>query len=96
MKMPGHESCPIDGRAGAPNFSWIIEGRWLGGRLKGMMPMLNREYESFSISGFDNYRQNWVTTVVSNFDTAMLLRSRVFRSIRTARCAHNTASSTSR
>ncbi|MDH3593205.1 MAG: DUF1579 domain-containing protein [Planctomycetota bacterium] len=66
--MPGGKE-PVTTKGGSAEYSWLFEGRWLQGRLKSSF--MGMPYEQFSIMGFDNYRQNWTTVVVSNFDTAM-------------------------
>ena len=54
----------------AAEFKWLMPGRWMAQDLTGQL--MGRPYRSFSIAGFDNVKKKFVTTVVSNMDTAML------------------------
>ncbi len=73
MKMPG--MAPMASKGGQAEYYWLIDGRWLGGKLTAKM--MGMPFEQFSITGFDNYRQNWVTTVVNSMDTSMNFASGV-------------------
>lgn len=66
MQMPGAPAMKSKGQA---KFEWIMDGRWMSQRIKGTM--MGMPYEAFGIHGFDNYRQNHVTTFVDNMGTGM-------------------------
>lgn len=58
-----------DGDPGTVEYSWLMPGRWLKSEFKGrMMGML---VESFTIIGYDNFKQSYVWSSVSNMDTAL-------------------------
>ncbi len=54
---------------GTSEFSWLIEGRWLKSETKGTM--MGRPAQTFHILGYDSFKQSFVSTTVSNMDTAM-------------------------
>lgn len=64
----------MGGRAADPEIGtwetkWLMPGRWLQGEWKttlGGMP-----FQSFVITGYDNFKQSYVHSQVSTFDTAM-------------------------
>jgi hypothetical protein len=60
---------PAQRSKGTAEYSWIIEGRWLGQRIKGQM--LGRPYESFSIVGYDTFSKNRVAVTVGSTDSSM-------------------------
>lgn len=55
---------------GTAEFSWLMPGRWLQNRARGTM--MGQQAEFFYLIGYDNFKMSYVTTTVSNFDTAML------------------------
>jgi len=67
MGMGGQPPPPTKGTA---EFKWIIEGRWLAEEAKSTL--FGMPFQGFGILGFDRFKKKWVTTRVSNFDTAML------------------------
>ncbi len=48
---------------------WLIPGRWLQGEWK--TQFMGRPFQSIVISGYDNFKQSYVHTQISNLDTAM-------------------------
>ena len=67
ITMPGVDA-PAE--KGVAEFTWLIEGRWLQQRLDGTL--FGRPASSFSIFGYDNFKQSYVITTVSSVDTAMV------------------------
>jgi hypothetical protein len=67
MVMPG---APGQRSKGTAEYSWIIQDRWLGQRIKAQM--MGAPYESFSIIGYDNYAKNHVVVSVTSMDTSMV------------------------
>jgi hypothetical protein len=55
---------------GVAEFKWIMEGRWLSQEMKSAL--MGMPYHGFGIMGFDRFKKKWVSTWVSNMDTAML------------------------
>jgi hypothetical protein len=55
---------------GTAEFKWIMDGRWLSEEMRGTM--MGMPYHGYGVSGFDRFKKKWVTTWVSNLDTAML------------------------
>jgi hypothetical protein len=55
---------------GVAEFRWIMEGRWLSQEMKSSL--MGMDYHGFGIIGFDRFKKKWVSTWVSNMDTAML------------------------
>ncbi|GAB4183708.1 MAG: hypothetical protein Tsb002_06070 [Wenzhouxiangellaceae bacterium] len=60
---------PDKGEPGTSTFSWLMEGRWLKEDASGQF--MGQPIHSFSIMGYDNFKQSFVATSVSSFDTAM-------------------------
>lgn len=54
---------------GVAEGSWLMKGRWL--KLTWSGPYLGQQAEGFTLIGYDNFRQNYVTTSVTSIDTAM-------------------------
>jgi hypothetical protein len=54
---------------GTAEFSWLMAGRWLKSEWKGSM--MGMPMEGFMILGYDNFKQSYVSTMVTNLDTAM-------------------------
>ena len=50
-------------------FSWLVKGRWLKGSWSGAFG--GQPAEGFILIGYDNFRQNYVTTAVTSLDTRM-------------------------
>ena len=46
-----------------------MEGRWLQTRSVGTL--MGKELETFSLMGYDNFKQSYVSTAISSMDTAM-------------------------
>ncbi len=55
---------------GTAEFKWIMEGRWLSENAQGTL--MGMPFQGYGVSGFDRFKKKWVTTWVSNMDTAML------------------------
>jgi len=51
------------------DYAWVIEGRWLGCRIKGRL--LGQPFEEFTILGYDSYAQSVVEVSVESSDNAM-------------------------
>ena len=66
--MMGDRTMPAE--KGTAEFGWLMEGRWLQSRSKGTM--MGMPIETFSILGYDNFKQSYVATMISSMDTAML------------------------
>jgi uncharacterized protein DUF1579 len=60
---------PTPPEKGTAEFTWLMAGRWLESRSKGSM--MGMPAESFLLMGYDNFKQSYVTTMVSSIDTAM-------------------------
>ena len=54
---------------GTAECTWLMKGRWLQTRAQGAM--MGRQFDSFSLMGYDNFKQSYVATMVSSWDTAM-------------------------
>jgi hypothetical protein len=54
---------------GASEVTWLIPGYWIRSDLKG--PMMGRPFHIISTMGYDNFKMSFVTSTVSNMDTAM-------------------------
>lgn len=57
------------GESGRVEYSWLMEDRWLQSRATGTM--MGMPIESFMILGYDNFKQSYVWSTVSNMDTAL-------------------------
>ncbi len=55
---------------GTAEYSWVIDGRWLGCRIKGAM--LGEPFEEFTILGYDSYARQVVEVSVESADNAMV------------------------
>ncbi|MEZ5990602.1 MAG: DUF1579 family protein [Planctomycetota bacterium] len=64
----GGQATPPD--KGTWECKWLMDGRWLEARGKGTM--MGQPSQSFMLMGYDNFKQSFVSTYVSSFDTAML------------------------
>ena len=60
---------PLPASKGTAEASWLIEGRWIQNKSTGSM--MGRPLETFTVMGYDNFKQSYVSTVVSSMDTAM-------------------------
>lgn len=60
---------PEQGEMGSVTYSWLMPGRWL--KAEGSGNMMNMQVQTFSIMGYDNFKQSYVVTSVSTLDTAM-------------------------
>jgi hypothetical protein len=54
---------------GTSKTSWLMKGRWIKTEATGKF--LGRPLQVCSIMGYDNFKQSFVVTNVSNMDTAM-------------------------
>ena len=66
ITMAGQESPPEKGTA---EFSWIMDGRWIKGESNGTL--MGQPLRTFTVIGYDNFKQSFVTSMVSSMDTAM-------------------------
>jgi hypothetical protein len=64
--MAGKPTPPEKGRA---TFAWLMPGRWLKSELSGTF--LGRPSRAFSLMGYDNFKQSFVVTMITDGDTAM-------------------------
>ncbi len=55
---------------GTAEYSWVIDGRWLGCHIKGTM--LGQPFEEFTILGYDSYAKQVVEVSVESADNSML------------------------
>jgi hypothetical protein len=62
---------PAQHSKGKAEYSWVVQGRWLGCHLTGQM--LGFPYEQFTILGYDSYAKNLVEVAVESADNSMLL-----------------------
>lgn len=63
----GGTSTPAE--AGTSTTTWLIPGRWLQSRAKGVL--MGQDFETVTVMGYDNFKMSYVFTTVSNMDTAM-------------------------
>ncbi len=62
-------SKPTPAEKGTAENSWLMEGRWL--QMKSTGTMMGRPMTSFWWMGYDNFKQSYVATGVSSWDTSM-------------------------
>jgi hypothetical protein len=67
ITMAGAQTPPEKGQS---VFSWLMPGRWLKQESKGSV--MGMPHQTFSIMGYDNFKQSYVVTTVNTMDTAML------------------------
>lgn len=65
----------IDGKKTPPEkgtceYTWLMEGRWITSKVEGTM--MGRPAKGFMVMGYDNFKQSFVSTSVTNLDTSML------------------------
>jgi hypothetical protein len=60
---------PTEPEKGTAEFSWLMAGRWMKSEWKGSM--MRTPMEGFMILGYDNFKQSYVSTMISSLDTAM-------------------------
>lgn len=60
---------PTDSEAGTAEYTWLSPGRWLQGRWSGSM--MGMPMQGFSMLGYDNFKQSFVSCDVNTLDTAM-------------------------
>lgn len=58
-----------EGEAGRAEFTWLVPGRWVQSRWSGTM--MRMPVEGFTLLGYDNFKQSFVTCDVHSVDTAM-------------------------
>ncbi len=68
MVMPG--APPMDASEGVSEYTWLFEGRWLQQRYRG--DMMGQPFESFGLTGYDNYKGKYVLTWIDNVSTRMV------------------------
>ena len=61
---------PTPAEKGTIEFSWLMKGRWLKAEWGGKF--MGKQLQGFMILGYDNFRQSYVCTHVTNMDTAMV------------------------
>lgn len=54
---------------GHSEFSWLMKDRWL--KCEYTNTMMGMTYQGFNITGYDNFKKSYVTTMVSSMDTMM-------------------------
>ena len=62
----GKKTPPEKGKATG---KWMIEGRWLSLNIEGTF--MSQSIQTHTTLGYDNFKQSYVSTSVSSFDTAM-------------------------
>jgi len=67
MTMGGQTSAP---EKSVSETTWRMDCRWLSSEMRGTM--MGHTFHGFSILGYDNFKQSYVMTMISNMDTAML------------------------
>ena len=60
---------PTPPEKGTADFSWLMSGRWL--KMESIGTMMGLPAQAFMIIGYDNFKQSYVSTHLSNIDTAM-------------------------
>ncbi len=55
---------------GTAQASWLMQDRWLKIETKGTF--MGKPMEYFILLGYDNFKQSYITSTVSTFDTALL------------------------
>ncbi len=60
---------PGPAELGTAEITWQMEGRWLKSEARGKM--MGRPLEVLTLFGYDNFKQSFVMTTMSNMDTAM-------------------------
>ncbi|MEM7244967.1 MAG: DUF1579 family protein [Acidobacteriota bacterium] len=60
---------PGPAEKGIAETSWLMPGRWI--QTKGTGRMMGRPLNTMTIMGYDNFKQSYVVTTVTDMDTAM-------------------------
>jgi hypothetical protein len=60
---------PTPAEKGTAAFEWLMPGRWLKQDFNGAI--MGQPMKTFSLLGYDNFKMSYVSTQVSNLDTAM-------------------------
>ena len=60
---------PTPPEKGTAEFSWLMPGRWLKQESNGTI--MGQPMKTFMLLGYDNFKMSYVSTQVSNLDTAM-------------------------
>lgn len=60
---------PTPPEKGTAEFAWLMPGRWMKGEMSGSL--MGNPAKWFTLIGYDNFKQSYVTTNVSTMDTAM-------------------------
>jgi hypothetical protein len=60
---------PTPAEKGTAEFSWLMPGRWLKHESNGTI--MGQPMKTFIVIGYDNFKQSFVSSQVSSFDTAM-------------------------
>lgn len=66
MCMGPQKSAPETGEV---TWSWLMPGRWL--QMQGKGQMMKRPTETFTLLGYDNFKQSFVSSMCSSLDTAL-------------------------
>ncbi len=61
---------PTAPEKGQSEFAWLMEGRWL--KCEYTNTMMGMSYQGFTLTGYDNFKKSYVTTMVSSMDTMMV------------------------
>ena len=67
----GDGTKPFQHAKGKAEYSWVVQGRWLGCHVTGQL--LGMPYEQFTIFGYDSYARNLVEVSVESVDNSMLM-----------------------
>ncbi len=54
---------------GEQRCGWLMKGRWIECRVQG--PLMGKPSESYTVIGYDNFKQSYRVMMVSSIDTAM-------------------------
>ena len=60
---------PTPAEKGVAEFTWLMPGRWVKAETDGAL--MGQSMKTFMMIGYDNFKMSYVSTQVSNLDTAM-------------------------
>ncbi len=63
------QGAPGTATKGSSTIKWLMPGRWL--QMESTGTMMGLPLNTFTLLGYDNFKQSYVTTSVSSIDTAM-------------------------
>lgn len=75
MWMAGPDQPPMESK-GTAEVSWLVEGRWLQTKAQGAM--MGQPVSSFSLLGYDMFKERFVATMVDSLQTTMNSASGLF------------------